>query len=152
MNFAIGEPTLNNAALCEPVLRALPEWFGIESATQEYIRSTETLPTLIAYLDGQAAGFLSIKQHNPYSAEIYVIAVLPQYHRQGCGKALVLAAEHYLRDQNVEYLQVKTLGTAHPDPGYAKTRQFYLAMGFRPLEELADLWGSTPCLLMVKRL
>jgi GNAT superfamily N-acetyltransferase len=94
----------------------------------------------------------SVKQHNQYSAEIYVMAVLPQYHRQGCGRALVEAAERYLRDQSVEYFQVKTLGASHPDPGYAKTRQFYRAMGFRPLEELDNLWGSNPCLLMVKRL
>lgn len=152
MDIHVEGPRLNNAAVCEPILRALPQWFGIESATQEYIRSTDTLPTLIASVDGQAAGFLSIKQHNPYSAEIYVMAVLPQYHRQGIGRALVDAAERHLHDQNVEYFQVKTLGTAHPDPGYAKTRQFYLAVGFRPLEELEDLWGPNPCLLMVKRL
>jgi GNAT superfamily N-acetyltransferase len=152
MEFSIKPPTLGSAQLCEPILRALPQWFGIEEATQAYIDSTDILPTLIAYADDQPVGFLSIKQHNQYSAEIYVMAVLPQYHRHGCGRALLEAAERYLREQNIEYFQVKTLGTAHPDPGYAKTRQFYLEMGFRPLEELEDLWGANPCLLMVKRL
>ena len=38
-------------------------------------------------------------------------------------------------------------------PAYAQTRAFYLAMGFRPLEELRKLWDeANPCLIMVKRL
>jgi hypothetical protein len=58
-----------------------------------------------------------------------------------------------LRGQGVEYLQVKTLSDAHPDAGYARTRAFYQAMGFRPLQELPELWGEeNPCLQMVKGL
>ena len=50
-------------------------------------------------------------------------------------------------------LQVKTLSESHPDAGYAKTRAFYRAMGFHPLEEFKTLWGeANPCLLMVKKL
>ena len=40
-----------------------------------------------------------------------------------------------------EFLQVKTLSAKHPDEGYEKTRAFYLAYGFRPLEEFPDLWS-----------
>jgi len=40
-----------------------------------------------------------------------------------------------------------------PDPGYARTRAFYAAMGFEPLEEIVQVWGpDNPCLLLVKRL
>lgn len=54
---------------------------------------------------------------------------------------------------NVEFLHLKTLSDSDPDRHYAKTRAFYLAVGFRPLEELTALWGKdNPCLLMVKRL
>jgi len=63
-----------------------------------------------------------------------------------------VAAEAYLRDRGVEYLQVKTLGPSDPDPGYARTRAFYEARGFVPLEELHGLWEDNPCLLLVKRL
>jgi hypothetical protein len=53
----------------------------------------------------------------------------------------------------VEYLQVKTLGPSHPSRGYAATRRFYEALGFRPLEEIHGLWAEdNPCLLLVKRL
>jgi hypothetical protein len=42
------------------------------------------------------------------------------------------------------------LGPSHPDVGYRKTRAFYEALGFEPLEELTDLWEGNPCLVMVK--
>jgi ribosomal protein S18 acetylase RimI-like enzyme len=97
------------------------------------------------------AGFLSIKEHFPHAAEIYVMGVAARFHRQGCGRALMAAAEAYLRAQGVEYLQVKTLSPAHPDRYYVLTREFYAAMGFRPLEEFPTLWGeANPCLLLVK--
>jgi hypothetical protein len=45
------------------------------------------------------------------------------------------------------------LSAVHPDQGYAKTRAFYQAMGFCPLEELPDFWDAeNPCLRMVKKL
>lgn len=63
------------------------------------------------------------------------------------------SAQAALAADGVEYLQVKTLGPSNPDAGYAKTRQFYLGMGFVPLEELSQLWDpSQPCLIMIKAL
>ncbi len=47
---------------------------------------------------------------------------------------------------------MKTLGPSRPDPNYARTRLFYEACGFQPVEELHGLWGDTPCLLMLKTL
>jgi ribosomal protein S18 acetylase RimI-like enzyme len=149
----IDGPFYGQAAVCEPILRALPPWFGIESALQYYVQTIETLPTLLARVSGASAGFLTLKQHNAYSAELYVLGVYPQYRRQGVGRALVQRSEEILRQRGVEYLQVKTLSAAHPDPHYVETRAFYLAQGFRPLEELPELWGEhNPCLLMIKAL
>jgi GNAT superfamily N-acetyltransferase len=78
-------------------------------------------------------GFLALKQHFPLAAEIHVMAVHPEQHRKGIGRALVQAAEVHLKDKGSLFLQVKTLGISHPDAGYQKTRKFYLAMGFIPL-------------------
>ncbi|MFH2038826.1 MAG: GNAT family N-acetyltransferase [Chloroflexota bacterium] len=98
-------------------------------------------------------GFLSLKQHNPFSAEIKVMGILPEFHRHGFGESLLKAAQEWLRQQGVEYLQFKTLGPSNDDPNYAKTRKFYLAMGFRALEELKQIWDEhNPCLILVKRL
>ena len=134
--------------LCEHVLRDLPEWFGIEEATAAYIKDVAEIPT---FRIGDGA-FLSLKLHTPQAAEVYVMGVRRARHRQGLGRALLHAAEAYLRVRGVEYLQVKTLGPSDPDAGYAKTRSFYLARGFVPLEEIHGLWEHNPCLLLVKRL
>ena len=134
--------------LCELVLRELPDWFGIEEATAAYIRDVAELPTFAA----GDAGFLSLKLHTAEAAEVYVMGVRPGAHRRGLGTALLAAAEDYLRARDVEYLQVKTLGPSDPDAGYARTRSFYAARGFVPLEEIHGLWEHNPCLLMVKRL
>ena len=119
----VEEPSARSR-LCETVLRDLPEWFGIESATAAYVRDVAELPTLAIGDDA----ILSLKLHTP------------------------LAAEEYLRARRVEYLQVKTLGPSDPDEGYARTRAFYEARGFVALEEIHELWEQNPCLLMVKRL
>ncbi len=149
----IGGPLLNQSAVCGPILRALPEWFGIEEATAQYIHDVDELPTFVARMDGRAVGFMSVKQHFPQSAELYVLGVLPDMHRHGVGRALLDAVEDHLQKQNVEYLQVKTLSPTHPDKGYAQTRAFYEAVGFKPLEEFPTLWGeANPCLLMIKTL
>jgi GNAT superfamily N-acetyltransferase len=134
--------------LCETILRALPEWFGIEDATAAYIRDVAGLPTFAVDDDG----FLSVKLHTPKSAELYVMGVRPERHRRGVGTALLAAAEDYLRARGVEYLQVKTLGPSWPDEGYERTRHFYEARRFVALEEIHGLWEANPCLLMVKRL
>jgi ribosomal protein S18 acetylase RimI-like enzyme len=146
------EPRLNQAFLCEPILRLLPQWFGIESAIIHYAREIDHLPTLLALNQKQAVGFLTIKQHNESAAEIYVIAVHPQFHRQGIGRQLLKAAEKELRQLGIEYFQVKTLGSSSPDPNYVKTRRFYESVGFKPLEEFLNLWEGNPCLQMVKKL
>lgn len=151
MEIVVQGPSLQQSSLCEPILRALPQWFGIEEATAHYLRQTDRLPTLLASVDGQVIGFLTLNPHSDYAAEIDVMAVRPEMHRQGVGRALLAEAEVYLRQRGVEFLQVKTLSPAHPDPNYARTRRFYQAVGFRPLEEFPELWGpENPCLQMVK--
>jgi ribosomal protein S18 acetylase RimI-like enzyme len=149
--ITIDGPCRGQAARCEPILRALPEWFGIEAAIQQYVRDVDALPTFLARADDQVVGFLTLMQHNPYAAEIHVMGVTPAWHRRHVGQALLTKAEAYLRRRNVEYLQVKTLSATHPDAHYARTRAFYRAMGFRPLQEFPTLWDeANPCLQMVK--
>ncbi|MEM7761314.1 MAG: GNAT family N-acetyltransferase [Cyanobacteria bacterium P01_A01_bin.40] len=83
--------------ICEPILRSLPQWFGIESALIQYIEDIEKLPTLIASVESKYVGFLSYKQHNEYAAELYVMGIISEYQRLGVGRGLVLHTESILR-------------------------------------------------------
>jgi GNAT superfamily N-acetyltransferase len=154
MSICVTEPSLGQATACEPILRSLPRWFGIEAAIVQYATDIDGLPTLLACnVTQRPIGFLTLKLHNPYSAEVYVMCIRPEAHRQGIGRALLARAQPWLRGQGIEYLHVKTLGPSRSDPDYAATRAFYAAMGFRPLEELRQIWDEhNPCLIMVKRL
>jgi len=150
---AITGPFLGKAAVCESILRSLPEWFGVEAAVQQYARDIDHLPTFLALAGETVVGFLTLKQHNEFSAEVYVLGIRKEFHHQGIGRRLFAQVEAYLIRAGVEYLQVKTLGPSNPDGHYARTRAFYLALGFRPLEEFRELWDeANPCLLMVKKL
>ncbi|HRW03863.1 MAG TPA: GNAT family N-acetyltransferase, partial [Caldilineaceae bacterium] len=126
-------------------------WFGMEQSIINYGNDIAHLPTFVATTERTVIGFLTLKIHTAYAAEIWVMGVRPDYHRQSIGKALLVQAEYYLRQTGIEYLQVKTISAADSSPNYAKTRAFYTAVGFRPLEELTELWSAeNPCLQMIK--
>jgi GNAT superfamily N-acetyltransferase len=138
---------------CESILKALPEWFGIPATNEEYIRSLPRLTTFVARLRGGVVGFVALEQEFPESAENHVLAVHPEHHRQGIGRALLVHSERWLRNRGVEVFHVKTLGPSDPYPPYAKTRAFYTAFGFRPLFETTALWGpENPALILAKPL
>ncbi len=134
-------------------MRVLPEWFGIESAIQEYVAAARSLPTYLATVDdAPPVGLLLVRRHFAAAAEVQLIAVHPDRQREGVDRRLLAAAENDLAADGVRLLQVKTLGPSRPDEGYERTRRFYLGMGFLPVEEFAELWPGNPCLLMVKPL
>jgi len=182
VDVVVRGPLTGQGAACEAVLRALPDWFGIEASIVQYVADAAVLPSFVSVGGGtegtdagprgtseepgrtdearagdregeHVVGLLSLKRHAPEAAEIHVMGVLPDRHRGGVGAALLAAAEDWLRRDGVRFLSVKTLSPARPDPGYAQTRAFYRAMGFVPLMELPELWGKeNPCLVMVKPL
>jgi GNAT superfamily N-acetyltransferase len=138
-------------AVCAEVLAALPHWFGFPASVADYVESANTHPTVVATVDGRDCGILTLRVHSPYAAEIVVMGVLPEHHRGGIGRAMLEAAESWLAERDITYLQVKTLSPRSPDEGYAATRAFYFGCGFRPLEEMPDLWGrDSPALQMIK--
>ncbi len=132
-------------------MAALPTWFGIPASVEDYVGAADRSPTVIASIGDEHVGLLTLVRHSRYAAEVYVMAVLPELHRRGIGRALLGHAEGMLAADGVEFLQVKTLAPSKPDDGYDKTRAFYLAYGFRPLQEFRDLWGAeNPALQMIK--
>lgn len=151
--FHTGEMLHNKRSECEPILRSLPEWFGLEEYLVAYLADIDRLPTFGAIDGKHVLGFLTVNRHFDCSAEIQVMAVSREYHRQGVGRRLVVHVEDLLIAQGVKYLQVKTIGPSYPDHFYPDTRAFYTSMGFSPLEETMAIWGEgKPCLIMVKTL
>lgn len=135
------------------ILKSLPNWFGIPESTQEYINESSNLPFFAAIDESKPIGFISVKENNKYTAEIYVMGVLSDYHKQGIGRALFNKVLQWAKEKGYEFLQVKTLDESHPDVYYAGTRKFYQSIGFKPLECLPELWGKeNPCLIMIQHI
>ena len=62
-------------------------------------------------------------------------------------------AEDWCRERSIPWLHVKTRGPSTPDPGYDRTRRFYLAQGYAPLFESLALWGpENAALVLVKHI
>ena len=133
------------------ILQLLTNWFGIPESNRDYIDTAETHPGVIATVAGEDVGITTVKRHSPYAAEVYLMAVRPSFHRHGIGWHMLGRVEQRLAGDGVEFLQVKTLSASRPDEGYAKTCAFWLACGFRPLEEFPTLWDpANPALQLIK--
>ncbi|MDR2569470.1 MAG: GNAT family N-acetyltransferase [Oscillospiraceae bacterium] len=141
------------SCICNEILRALPSWFGIEASIVDYVEQVRTMPFYAAFDDDMVVGFVALKIHNAFTAEICVMGVLQKYHRQGVGKQLIESCERYCKTNKMEYLTVKTLDESRESNSYKKTRFFYMSMGFKPLEVFPLHWDEdNPCLFMVKHI
>jgi len=133
------------------ILYRLPDWFGIPEATANYVKECANLDLWAAFDGIRPVGFVALKQHFAAAAELYVLGILQEYHRQGLGRQLLTAVEKYCQAQGIRFLQVKTLDPAKENVCYDRTRSYYLAMGFTPLETFLTLWDAgNPCLQMIK--
>jgi ribosomal protein S18 acetylase RimI-like enzyme len=152
MQIDIRPFTPEDRATCAAILSRLSEWFGIPESNAAYLRGLGELPSFVAVADGRVVAFVSLRTHFPESAEIEVLAVDPEFHRRGIGARLLERVELALaRPSGARLLHVKTLGPSDPDPGYARTRAFYLRLGFVPLFESDVLFGNeNPALVLVK--
>lgn len=135
-------------AATDRLLRALPDWFGIEDAIVEYVGASARLPGYLARVADDVVGVLLVERHAGDRAEVHLLAVAPERHRAGIGRRMVEAAAADLRADGVRTLEVRTLGASHPSEHYARTRSFYAAVGFVAGEERDDVWPGNPCLLM----
>ncbi len=151
INFKeVNEPD-TKSDICYKIINNLPDWFGREESNQEYSRGVRNDYFIAARIGDIPIGFISIKDHNQFTAEIYVLGILKEFHQLGIGKRFMQLVEGELLKSDKKFLTVKTLSGSNPDPYYNKTRKFYKAMGFYPLEEMPELWSEEePCLYMVK--
>jgi len=139
--------------ICNNILRALPSWFGNEPAIADYTKRVKDMPFYSAYVDEKPVGFVAIKEHNTYTAEVCVMGILTDYHRQGIGREFIQKCEEYCLESGKEFLTVKTLDGSRASKSYEKTRLFYLSVGFKPLEVFPLFWDEdNPCLFLAKHI
>ena len=139
-------------AIAHTILEALPDWFGIPEAREEYIRESAGKLFFCAYDEETPIGFLYLKETGKDTAEIAVMGVRKERHRQGLGKKLFGSAKEAARKAGYSFLQVKTVQMGHY-ADYDSTNLFYLSLGFREFEVFPTLWDpQNPCQIYVMAL
>ena len=146
----INDPDKKNE-ICYKTIDNLDNWFGKEDTNQKYSRGVRKDFFLSAQIGNIPIGFISVKDHNQFTSEVYVVGILKEFHKKGIGERLIKIASNRLSKDNKKFLTVKTLSGSNTDKYYKKTRKFYKSMDFYPLEEMPELWSEEePCLYMVK--
>ncbi|MCM1027153.1 MAG: GNAT family N-acetyltransferase [Roseburia sp.] len=139
-------------AISRLVLEALPDWFGIPEAREEYISESGSKMFFCAFQGEHPTGFLCLKETGRDTAEVYVMGVLKEFHRKGIGSALFQRAREAAREKGYSFLQVKTVQMGRYEE-YDRTNRFYLSLGFQEFEVFPTLWDEcNPCQIYVMSL
>lgn len=111
INVEIQEVTdqLEKSVICNSILHALPNWFGVEESIVDYSNKVKSMPFFAAYHNKKPIGFIAMHVHNKYTCEICVMGILSEYHRHGIGKKLIALCESYCIKNEHKFLTVKTL-------------------------------------------
>lgn len=134
------------------ILEALPDWFGIPQAREEYIKESKEQFFFAAFDKEKPIGFLCLKETGKDTVELAVMGVYKEYHRRGIGRELFLAAKKCAVDKGYSFLQVKTVQMGYYED-YDATNRFYQSLGFQEFEVFPTLWGKeNPCQVYVMKL
>lgn len=139
-------------AISRTILEALPDWFGIPEATEQYILESAEQSFFCAFQNEIPIGFLCIKQTGKATVELAVMGVQKEFHRHGIGRALFGAAKEYASEAGYSFMQVKTVQMGRYK-NYDDTNRFYMSLGFREFEVFPTLWDEwNPCQIYVMAL
>lgn len=134
------------------ILEALPDWFGIPEAREEYIVESADKILFCAYDKDRPVGFLYLKETGHDTVELYVMGILMEYHRHGIGRQLFHRAREAASGQGYSFLQVKTVQMGKYEE-YDQTNKFYLSLGFKEFEVFPALWDEwNPCQIYIMSL
>lgn len=122
--------------LCRKITADLPEYFGLPEVNEHYAMGVLSRINLAAKVGEDYVGLMSIDFPYPENANIYWMAILRQYHRQGIGKCLTTEAFKQAKKRGAKTISVETLSPQESDENYLKTYHFYKTLGFSPLFNL----------------
>lgn len=148
--------TLVNSTVAEKICREittdLPEWFGIPEANERYARGMNDRISIIASIDNQSIGLITLEFPYPNNANIYWMAVKREFHGKKIGTKLLNAAVIYCCEREFSSITVETLSNKQADVNYLKTYKFYESMGFNPLFDLQPYGTENKMVYMLKRI
>lgn len=104
-----------------------PDWRQEQRSSVEAICADPQAMVWVADFDGNVAGFVAVYKREPTFAEIYMIAVDPDFQQRAVGSALTDYALTRMREEGVAVAMVET----GADPGHAPARRLYEKSGFR---------------------
>lgn len=134
------------------ILEALPDWFGIPEAREEYIVNSVNQQLFAAVKEEKTIGFLCLKQTGKDTVEVSVMGVLKEFHRHGIGRKLFMKAREKAIKDGFSFIQVKTVQMGQYD-NYDNTNKFYISLGFKEFEIFPTLWAEwNPCQVYVMAL
>ena len=138
--------------IARQILEALPDWFGIPEAREEYINGSAGNLFFAAYDGERPIGFLYLKETGKSTVELAVMGERKEYHRQGIGRELFGEAKKAACEAGYAFMQVKTVQMGRYEE-YDRTNRFYLSLGFREFEVFPTLWDEcNPCQIYVMAL
>jgi len=134
------------------ILEALTEWFEVKESREQYIADCADWLFLAAEEKGQYVGFLCLKETGKDTAELVVMGVLKEHHREGFGRDLVEKAKEAAKSAGYSFMQVKTVQMGKYEE-YDRTNLFYLGCGFKEFEVFPLYWDeANPCQIYVMAL
>ncbi len=105
-----------------------------------------------AFVNDLIVGCIVYHELNLEACEIVWLAVHPDYQGQGIGSELLVQSIKLL-PSSCSLIEVKTLAETDPDPGYARTRKFYIRHGFvsQQIIDPYPSWGDdNPCQIFIR--
>lgn len=143
------EEAAEKQRISRSILEALPEWFGIPKAREQYIKESAAQPFFTALDAEKAIGFLCLKETGKETVELSVMGILKDYHRRGVGRKLFEQAKKAAGNHGYSFMQVKTVQMGRYAE-YDATNRFYRSLGFKEFELFPTLWDErNPCQIYV---
>ena len=143
------EEAAEKQRISRSILEALPEWFGIPEAREQYIKESAAQSFFAALDARKAIGFLCQKETGKETVELSVMGVLKDYQRRGVGRKLFEQAKKVAENLGYSFMQVKTVQMGRYAE-YDATNRFYRSLGFKEFELFPTLWDErNPCQIYV---
>ena len=135
------------------IAKNLPDYFN-EKGLLQISKDVKRHHLFGVFIGKKMVGFATYKKVNRDVLEITWLGISLEFQRRGIGGKLVQESLRQMRNK-YKLCIVKTLADSDSSKPYKKTRAFYKAIGFIPLEPISPYpgWDSdNPCQIFVKPL